>query len=827
MLPGEASQSRGASTSKSSIHKGVKSRTLMTDLCFPLIDQLSEKVKMNFSIVSVLGIYTLLQVIYTSFWGGVDQSFPIIQQIVFWDNDNYLILFFIFTSYIVTMFLLLIYQVISFSKTRKVHLIILYPLAFLFEYFAMVTMHPLCIYIGKMAYKLFMGQTSGEIIIISFFSLVYLIIIIAFYTFTSKIRQYSAYLDQTPLSSLDHQIVTLVIISSSILNIPRIILESFPELMLIFAIAIHVVIFAISLSKIYFFPFISSYMNIIGSTVLITCIILDIFRIFMMFIGIKIEAYMIYVITSVMLASLGIFVTIYYNIRQKKLKKLVLDENHNDNVTNMINARNFRYALYILHYSIEYMAPCFKDFSLPRLLIRSYTDDYKMAIKLLKVLILFPDKHRELQPLFEAIDSIKNLSIFDRFLAYQVIRIRALRQSSSSLQATSVFAQLRLYSKRCEETMISIWCAKDINSKNLYDYSKYIKTVRSMWEENIRNYPNNIIFHDEYSYFLIESVTDFKAAILEAHRSTMIEMGRNYSVDFCFRSFIVMFPMYLKKKIIDFKGVFINHGTKKNSTQSSNSNVSSTDSSTLDAKDEEEIGKTLVTQHKIRLSLQALTDSRKPNTFNIALFSIIFSFCFCLLMYILTFQIFFSYFDNRYNDTLRSITFNSCRAELSMINLLIILKWAEEIPEPRFIKDSFQFNDEITIESPSLIRGKDYSEMCIIHNQLARENYNEFLFDIADGSKRGENVFDMIPRLFGDLVDLTYCINGNPIDPPLKTDFKSALTYTYVVTKVLASKNTDITWFSNDRHMCNLFSNRKSFSDSFRLLRANHVMISF
>ena len=115
------------------------------------------------------------------------------------------------------------------------------------------------------------------------------------------------------------------------------------------------------------------------------------------------------------------------------------------------------------------------------------------------------------------------------------------------------------------------------------------------------------MFCENYSTFLTESATDFIEAIKQHHRADLIETGHNFSIDMCFRQFVRNFPAYLKQKIVDVKGNFINTENKRKtgSTSGSKNSFTSTGSmSELDVAMEEGIGKSMLTHARMRLALQ-------------------------------------------------------------------------------------------------------------------------------------------------------------------------------------------------------------------------------
>lgn len=73
---------------------------------------------------------------------------------------------------------------------------------------------------------------------------------------------------------------------------------------------------------------------------------------------------------------------------------------------------------------------------------------------------------------------------------------------------------------------------------------------------------------------------DIKRALVMKHRSNLMEMGRNFSIDVPFISLARNFPNYLEYEIVDYQGNFKNkqkdsHNSNANETSSAKISTSS------------------------------------------------------------------------------------------------------------------------------------------------------------------------------------------------------------------------------------------------------------
>lgn len=817
----ESSQSREASLSR--IELATRRTDAIDTWLFPIFDQITERIRMNEFLTEIISIYAIFQLIVVSFWRAEYIDSTLVFTIAFLMFNHDYIEFVIYSVFIVILIVLIVYQFVSYAKTRQVSHLSLYPFSIMTEYVTIVLVHPVGQLLGRLAANIFKFEYSTLDIVFFLIGIIYFALIIWAFILTRSFRQNSAYLDNSYLSAMDQSVIRLLIISSSILNIFANILKLFPDWAMIFAIFIHIIVFGVAFYSVFYYSFFHQVTNIVVSGVILTCITLDLLRFVIIFIpNFDFPKLTILYISIGLLVLYIIISAIVYYYRQKKLK-FILENIIPDDFHALQVHRSRRIAMYILHYALEYMSPVFIDFSLCKFIIEHHVHDKAMCSKLIKVLIMFPDKFRELNILVENLFRKRNLALSDRFLAYQVMRIKTLRQSSASMQASVALSNLRVMSRQCEETVISLWNSKEINSKNFYDYFKSVKHVRAIWTESLNKFPNNMDFHEEYSKFLVESATDFSEAIKETHRSMMIESGKSYSVDNCFRSFIIMFPMYLKNRIVDLKGNFVSkkHVSRSNSNTNTQFSSFGSSSTTLDAKHEEDIGRVIFYQAKARLAFQSMTNNRKPNIFPFVMFATIWSILFCFVAFIVIFLIFLDYFDGRYGDTLRSILLNDCRTHLSSTVLLLLLKTVNEMEDPRFHKIFFE--DEARIDSMIFYKDMDYRKMLLIHNFKARETYNDFLYKIEEGLGRGENIETMVPSLFEDLIRIVYCKNGDPMLPGAKTDFKSALAYQYFIIKAVGSREGRRDFFNNSRRFCVSFANRFFITRAFQAIRFSLV----
>ena len=277
--------------------------------------------------------------------------------------------------------------------------------------------------------------------------------------------------------------------------------------------------------------------------------------------------------------------------------------------------------------------PTFIDFSFPHFCIQASTNQ-KSTFGTMQIISFFPSESRSLNVLFSRCVSMRQISFQDRFLIYQVNRIKTIRQSSVSSAANDKLNELKSMSKQCEDIVRGFWISNEPSYGYLELMYSKISMVESMWEEALRDFPNNSKFSDEYAYFLCEGKADYEKAIKQKYRSEMVSNGMNFSVDLPFKALAKSFPEFLKESIMDINGNFIKALPKKRGSQSnytistvgnSSSRFNSTKEIEIDVVVEESIGRQILTQSKLRMALQKSIDSKTSTP--IRLFPIISTVC--------------------------------------------------------------------------------------------------------------------------------------------------------------------------------------------------------
>ncbi|EAX89127.1 hypothetical protein TVAG_008520 [Trichomonas vaginalis G3] len=224
---------------------------------------------------------------------------------------------------------------------------------------------------------------------------------------------------------------------------------------------------------------------------------------------------------------------------------------------------------------------------------------------LLQVVTFFPSESRKMEVCYKKVILKRNLSIVERFLVYQVYRIKMRRLVSDSKDTLEMISKLKAMNEGCKSSIRSFWDKNTCKNSFLSSMASKVDNVNSFFKSALQNNPNNVRIRNEYANFLVECKCDFDSAAIETIRPDTIGDGKNFFVDTSFRSMVNKFPLYLKQNILDTKGKKIikrNDGTSKTSSSSNKSNHSSVDSFSMDVERQEVACKKLIRDSKLRLA---------------------------------------------------------------------------------------------------------------------------------------------------------------------------------------------------------------------------------
>ncbi|KAK8890252.1 hypothetical protein M9Y10_035024 [Tritrichomonas musculus] len=791
---------------------------------------------------------------------------------VYKTSADYLIPFVIFTVIVVVLIVSIIFQLLFYKTQRRFSKVALYPTRICIELITPIMLVPLAHLTGHSFSEVTKKNVETQMYIFFVFGLVEYLICIAIFFYSSSIIGVSAYISPSPIATFDYRPYVYIILSTSLFTIFETCFLIFPDWVIHPFIVFHIIFGVVIAYLLTFQPFISARWNCYFLGVDIFAVLLDVLTLVSNFFDFeKIFKDKKNGNTTILIINLVVFfvlliaafaAAIIYSYRRfKRLKKILSavpegeegeSGDKNDKITEEERIEVFMKlkldhsesrALSVLYYVIQNHVVPYLDFVLIKFILNSHKS-VEAIMQCMRSISYFPSNSRYLNMLFNVITKRRDTKFTHRFFIYQIQKIKMLRQSSSSLIACEKLNELNEATKELEEDVTSFWLinpnadhkgrCKAVNDHGvdvtyLYQLKDRINKTRSLWNEALVDFPNSIPYRDEFCHFAIECQTDFACAIKNKHKSDLIESGKNFNVDMAFRLFVKTFPEYLKKNIIDTKGNYIRNNKKpaggNNSVSSANSsknsfNSTASSSSILDGQVEEEIGKSLITQSRIRLALQHSTETKKANKLAPLIFVSIFLFALGLGFALFIFIYFKNFFDDRERQMTRIEMVNKIQLYTYSAATMILYKWGNYTNQIKI--DSFISNltakDKIK-ESPFL-RSDSYNNNTVYFNVLARDIFSDFLIDVSQLSGEGVDVFKYGATLFRDTTPLYYC-NGTNIIPPFLTNLKTALLFIFMSESQIVNLNeTTITdMFTNNIDYCHILTNLMNIYPSFQETR--------
>jgi guanylate cyclase len=342
--------------------------------------------------------------------------------------------------------------------------------------------------------------------------------------------------------------------------------------------------------------------------------------------------------------------------------------------------------------------------------------------------------------------------------------------------------------------------------------------------ESIKAFPNSVAHHEELSKFLIEYATDFEQSILFKYKAQMIESKRNNFQDKWFLFFIQRFPNFLKKKILDAKGHFIQK-TKVGKTKSQSSNSASSDlsssSNIIDAQIEEEISDNILTQAKTRLALQrAFVGQKAKSHSNLIKFGVV-SFFLSLATIITITMVFLSSFDVRPVVDRQFVIFSRLLTQLEMSIFFTFMSWGEMqkfdglslIDMRNSLSVNGKFHD---CSNPEIINDSaSFSNLAFEASVRSRNSFDSFSDGLADYYSLGSNPYEMALEFTSNSANQYYCTKENKL-AQLHGSLKNIISYLYAVQSILyvESNQKSQSWMESSPLFFTLISQFSSISAS-------------
>ncbi|OHT09038.1 Adenylate and Guanylate cyclase catalytic domain containing protein [Tritrichomonas foetus] len=837
--------------------------TVGVERIFPLYDYLLQYANVPSIIYYVCIVVYYFQQLYVSFWyshsniwgkSSMNISFLNYYTYIFLfqlnseDDTNLLIVSIAYLIVAIIVISVFSAQLIIYNIKRRFYKLSLIPSRIAIELIPSIMILPTGSQFGRLFHQIMEKNYSALIILSTIITLICLICFLYIHVTTFRLISYSPYLSSSPVSAFTLKpMIVLGSANSTLLALSYIFAHLYDWL------AICLTVFHICVAGYVCFlltqrPFTKQSSNVIFGGLALSSILLDISILAMKpFSDFNGDIFVYIIFAFLVLAIVLSFV--FNKVQTAKLhKKFLFFTNEDGQIREEegspsdeqklqrfqelnIDSSNYNMILY-LDFSISNRESLNTDLSMVKYILQKPIKTDLLA-HCMRIVAFFPMESRLLSIMMGDCYKRRDLSQTHRFLLYQLNRIKILRQSSASVQAADKLRNMKNQTKEVYTEIISFWDQQVASTAFLSKLRAMVSKTRALWDESLQDFPNSVQNCEEYCHFLIECSTDFSAAIRQKHRAELIESGRNFSIDRCFRQFISNFPDYLKKGTVDTKGMIItskkkrsgssSSGSSGNNRKSSNSNFSNTFSS-MDLAMEEGIAKILITHARMRTALQNATNEKKAK--NSGKLKIVSLFCLLLMLGSCSFLYFYfiNIFNNRNSVADRIELSNQIRLNLYSSTACLLLHLVNQI---EVFDDSSMYADIGTSDSnlwfnPYFNRSNSWKQNALMYTVKSREYYVNFLKNIAEFTMEhlDYDIYTLTGPLLNESLDLTFCANGGPITAQ-KDNLQSILSYLYYLQSNITGNTDYFHWYAGFDHFCTLIRTLESLFNAFTSLRTS------
>jgi MFS family permease len=271
-----------------------------------------------------------------------------------------------------------------------------------------------------------------------------------------------------------------------------------------------------------------------------------------------------------------------------------------------------RTALFFLNQGIRNQQMRLCHFTYVTYILANFQDT-SVVSRCARVVAWLPYMARPLNWLCSQLGRRRNLRLAHRFMLFQLSNIRLTRESSSSHAAAQKLISLKTLTASTSQTIRLFWDRSECSLGLLRIMSRERAQADMTWREAMEDFPNNQHFRNLYITYCIESVMRYGEAVFQKSQTELLEAGANFLRDNCFRRFVRTWPHFLKHRIVDSKGGLVQN--ERHSSRSASTRDHSNLNETLDQAVEESIGRAILLQARLRLTVERAFEGRTPYTF--------------------------------------------------------------------------------------------------------------------------------------------------------------------------------------------------------------------
>jgi PAS domain S-box-containing protein len=468
------------------------------------------------------------------------------------------------------------------------------------------------------------------------------------------------------------------------------------------------------------------------------------------------------------------------------------------------------------------------DFSIVKFAITEFTDIGTLSL-CLRILIFFPSEYRQASLLMRAIQKDRDLPISTRFLIGQIEKIRVIRQSSSSALATEKLKVMRSTIADCEVYTKGLWMQKRLYYPSFGKLARTINSITVRSQEVISDFPHSAPHAAAYVEFLVECATDYTLAIVQKNHLDLLIAGRSRAVDYCFKAMILVYPLYLKRRILDTRGVFLCAAPAASGMQSqasssttpaqSGESTGASGSMELDATFEESLGRQLLTESRTRLAVQGALSEKRPGSMRVLMMYLLFQEVLAIGVATYGFGGLYSFFGNRVELLNRGNLVTSCRTTLDGVALTLLFYWGnatkhlDVLPASRMYlyeerRPLFMvFDANYEAQTPDFLR----------RTRVTWHSLERAITELALTTT--DNIYELFPLMFKEIVNTTQCLDGQPTNSKLM-NLKSIFAYGYIQASITAGTDA-YQWYTNNTNFCAFITTFANTTDALHELRTS------
>lgn len=808
--------SQSKSSAESFVYKGNSNSG---NLLFALFDQITQNTELPKTLICICYLFVTFQFLDINMWDIT----PADKYAFFNDgtvDDSALCILYAITA-LMTVFAL-VFPVLLYKYIGKFYKWTLYYARFCFEIIIPIFIGPVAWEFGLLFINSEMENSALRYTLIVILIIIYLFYLI-FYYISQTLLCKTAYMTTSPIHGFTPYPLILVFMVHNVILFLEALFLLLPKWTFYVICVFHFCLEAYGIYVSFQLYYFQHWVNAFFAGIFTTSLVADIMW--------MAKVYWLYR-TIIMYLCFATFIIMYqfiFRLRVNKIKKLlsVVDfgpENAAQQCFDYLRSINTdSHFMEYINVGLVYHCPLFVNFQLFRYAIEHERSSDILTI-CLKAIVLFPTESSTLNIFFKTLDRNIKLSFSEKFMLYQINKIKLLRQSSSSIAAAAKLEEMRVMSRLIKSRVSAFWRNKKPTIASLVRLKQDMDLCSTKWEEAIRNFPNSIHHRDEYVKYLIDGVTDFQEACKQHCISGLLESGRNFSVDYCFRSLIYLCPEYIKKKIVDIHGKLHKEGTKKGSSSTNSSkNVSDTFTSELDPRMEETVAKDILKQHKLRLALQNALKSRKSNHIKKVIICTIVNFIASISMFTALFLVYKSFFNEKFIINNRNMIINEFQLGTMLAGTYNIAMWANltdrldpltlvAASEPIHYKPTWNLED-----FGYCIGNKSY---------YSRQMFTYAIRSMSKLAVNGVDVYKFTKVLLNDEINMTSCANGEPAEPEVNNlqSYYFQISSSFLLSHTIQPYED---WWTNNEYFCRGYVSLNAFEDAVEIMRNTIVDTEF